>query len=285
MKAAARLVVALDDTGRSVVRDLRSASPLTLMPCPATRHDEDPGTALVHLVGSAAAPLGGDDLALTVEVGPGAALSLRGIGATLALPGQHPGSGRMSVTIRVAEGGRLEYLTEPTVVAAEADHRTELHADLAADARLRCREVVVLGRSGERPGRLRGDVRLRRDGTTLLRQHLDLGGPEPDDGPAHLAGHPVVATELLVWGADPDSPSVGDWWSLVPLARGGSLATALAPDTLVAYRLLDTATAAHPGLAADRSPAPEPPRADRAGPGGAGRTGHRLTVVGAASPG
>ncbi|GAA1313871.1 urease accessory protein UreD [Saccharothrix xinjiangensis] len=242
-------MVERDATGRSVVRELRSASPLTLMPSPPGLHDGDPDTTLVHLVGSAAAPLGGDDLELEVHVGPGARLALRGVGATLALPGQHPGPSRVSVTCRLADAARLDYLAEPTVVAADADHHAELHADLDADARLRCREVVVLGRTGERPGRFRGATRVRRAGATLLHQHLHLGDPELDHTPAHLAGHRVVATELLVWGDDPPEPVNGDWWSLVPLARGGALATALAHDTITAHRLLATAVAAHPGTA------------------------------------
>lgn len=257
MKAHARLVVERDRTGRSVVRDLRSVSPLTLMPSPPGLHDGDPNTTLVHLVGSAAAPLGGDDLHLEVHVGPGAGLALHGIGATLALPGQHPGRSLMSVTVHVAEGGRLEYLTEPTIVAAAADHHTELHADLATDARLRCREVVVLGRTGEQPGRFRSDTHVRRADTTLLRQRLDIGDADLDRTAPHLAGHRVVATELLVWGDDPPEPVSGDWWSLLPLAGGGSLATALAQDAMTAHRLLATAVAAHPG-STRLPPAPVP---------------------------
>lgn len=248
MRAVARLVVERDRTGRSVVRDLRSVAPLTLMPCPAARHDDDPDTALVHVVGSAAAPLGGDVLEIAVEVGPGAALTLRTIGATLVLPGQRPGPSHASVTFHVAEGGRLEYLTEPTIVAAGARHHASVRADLATDARLRLREVVVLGRSGEQPGRFRGDTVVRRGGATLLRQHLDLGDPDLDASPAHLAGHHVIATDLLVGDHDPAEPAAGEWWSLVPLAGGGSLATVLADDTVTAYRLLGTATAARPGL-------------------------------------
>ncbi|MFD7656640.1 urease accessory protein UreD [Actinosynnema sp. NPDC059797] len=255
MRARARLVVERDDAGRSAVRELRSASPLTLMPSPPGLHD-DPDTTLVHLVGSAAAPLGGDDLELDVHVGPGARLCLTGVGATLALPGQHPGPSRMTVTAHVAEAARLEYLTEPTIVATDADHHTALHAELAADARLRCREVLVLGRTGEQPGTLHSHTRVHRAGTTLLHQRLDVGNAELDHSAAHLAGHRVLATELLVWGDDPPRPVGGDWWSLVPLARGGSLATALAHDAITAEHLLTTALAAHPGLASD---APAPP--------------------------
>ncbi|MER5268702.1 urease accessory protein UreD [Actinosynnema sp. NPDC002837] len=243
MRACARLVVERDRTGRSVVRELRSVSPLTLMPSPPGRHDGDPDTALVHLVGSAAAPLGGDDLDLEVHVGPGAGLRLQGIGATLALPGPHPGPSRMTTRFHVAEAGRLDYRTEPTIVAADADHHTELLADLAPDARLRCREIVVLGRTGEPPGRFTGLTRVRRADTTLLHQRLDLGNPDLDHTPAHLAGHTVIAGELLVRGDDPAEPAGGDWWSLVPLAHGGSLATALAHDALTAERLLTTALA------------------------------------------
>ncbi|GGM74936.1 urease accessory protein UreD [Longimycelium tulufanense] len=247
MKASARLVVERDSAGRSVVRELRSMSPLTLVPRRSLLANAT-GPALVHLVSSATAPLGGDDLELSVLVGPGAHLRLHGVAATLALPGHRPGGSRMTLHLQVADGGRLEYLPEPTVVTARADHHAELCADLAGDARLRCREVLVLGRSGERPGRLRSDIRLTRDGDPLLRQRLDVGDPTLDSTPAHLAGHRVLATELLVWGADPAEPVSGDWWSLAPLARGGSLATVLADDTVAADRMLRTALAAHPGL-------------------------------------
>ncbi|MBB5960490.1 urease accessory protein [Saccharothrix tamanrassetensis] len=209
-------------------------------------------------------PLGGDVLGLPVEVRPGAGLNLRGIGATLVLPGQHPGPSRMSVSFQVADGGRLEYLTEPTIVAAGADHHAELRADLASDALLRCREVVVLGRSDEPPGRFRGDTHVHRDGTTLLREHLDLGTPGLDACSTHLAGHRVIAAELRIGDPDPGEPVAGDWWSLVPLAYGGSPATALAGDTITAYHLLDTATSDRPGLPArDREPIVGPGRRDR----------------------
>jgi urease accessory protein len=105
--------------------------------------------------------------------------------------------------------------------------------------------VVVLGRSGEQSGLLRSDIHLHRDGKTLLRQELEVGDPQLDSTPAHLAAHRVLATELLVWGPDPSEAVAGPWWSLVPLAHGGSLATVLAQDTITAHQLLDTAVATH----------------------------------------
>ncbi|MCP2259554.1 urease accessory protein [Streptoalloteichus tenebrarius] len=249
MRARARLVVARDDAGRTVVRELRSMTPLTLVPRrPRVRARDGDDAATVHLVSSATAPLGGDELDLTVVVGPGAGLRLHGVAATLALPGHHPGGSGADVRIEVAEGGWLEYLPEPTVVTARADHTATLRVDLASDARFRSREVLVLGRSGERAGRLRSTVHLTRAGEPLLRQRVDVGEAWLDASAAHLAGRRVLATELLVWGPDPAEPASGDWWSLVPLARGGSMATALAADAVTAHHALATAVAAHPGL-------------------------------------
>ncbi len=75
MRAAARVEVARRD-GRDVLVDVRSEPPLAL------RRVGD----RVLLVGSAAAPVGGDELALDVVVGPGARLSLGSVAATMAWP-------------------------------------------------------------------------------------------------------------------------------------------------------------------------------------------------------
>jgi urease accessory protein len=136
------------------------------------------------------------------------------------------------------------------VVTARASHEAGFAAHLAGDARLRTREVLVLGRSGERPGDLVSTVRVRRDGVAALHQAQRIGVPELDASPAHLAGRRVLGTEILFWGEDPGVAVSHDWWSLVPLARGGSLASALADDAVTAGRWLDEAVVAHPGWAA-----------------------------------
>jgi urease accessory protein len=64
---------------------------------------------------------------------------------------------------------------------------------------------------------------------------------------AVLAGRRVLVTEFLHWGADPESAVCDEWWSLVPLAAGGSLVTVLAPDAIAAAHWADQARAAHPG--------------------------------------
>lgn len=232
LRARALLTVERDRHGNHVVRELRSMAPLTLVP-----HRRQRDTALVHLVSSVTAPLGGDDLELTVRVGAGARLVLRGVAATLALPGHRPGGSRALVSIEAAEGAHVTYLPEPTVVTGRACHEAEFSAELAADAHLLAREVLVLGRSGERPGRLASTMRIRRGGRPALHQRLEVGRPELDASPAHLAGKRVVATEVA-FGADDAPPAGGEWWSRVPLAGGGTLTTVLADDVVEVTRLL-----------------------------------------------
>ncbi|GAA3585990.1 urease accessory protein UreD [Amycolatopsis ultiminotia] len=231
MKAHARLVACLEG-GRTVLRELRSMAPLTLFP---RRHN---GTgAVVHLVNSATSPLGGDELRLDVHVGPGARLRLSGVAATLALPGMHGEPSSCIVDVEVEDGASLEYLPEPTVVTARADHAAVLRATLAENSRFHTREVLVLGRAGERPGRLRSTVRVTRGGVPALHQTQTVGDPALDGALTVLAGHRVLATDLDFGG--PARPAAsGAWWSRTPLAAGGTLTTALAADAVVALKSL-----------------------------------------------
>ncbi|EWC60303.1 Urease accessory protein UreD [Actinokineospora spheciospongiae] len=243
MRARARLVV--EAVGpRSVIRVLESAAPLTLLPRRGTR-----GAAVVHLVNSAAAPLGGDHLTLSVEVAPGAALRLVGVAATVALPG----TGRSATHLRltIGDGASFEHLPEPTVVTRHADHHATLTAELTGTARLRLRETLVLGRKSEAPGHLTTETHITHDARPLLRQSLTTGDPATDQSLAGLAGHKVLTTEISVGTPPPPAPVSGDWWSLVPLgpatAPRGYLATALGPDAVTASARLGAALAAATG--------------------------------------
>ncbi|HEU5475437.1 MAG TPA: urease accessory protein UreD [Actinophytocola sp.] len=236
MRARAGLAVELDGRGHSVIRRLRSAAPLTLMP------DRDRGAAaVVRLLNSAAAPLAGDDLELTVRVGAGARLELLGVAATLALPGHRFEPSRFRLTLDLGAGAEMSYLPEPTVVTGRARHRSVLRAELAGAAGLRCREVLVLGRTGERPGRLTTETHVCRAGVPVLRQCLEIGDEVLDGSLARFAGRRVLATEIVVSDGPPPAPASGDWWSRSPLAAGGWIATALADDAVTALRDLDEA--------------------------------------------
>lgn len=231
MKAHARLTACFDGS-RTVLRELRSMAPLTLFP----RRGGGP-TAVVHLVNSATSPLGGDDLLLTIRVGPGASLRVSGVAATLALPGLHGEGSLSTVDISVAEGGSLEYLPEPTVITARARHTAVFRASVAPDAYLHTREVLVLGRANEKPGTLTTTQHVTRGSLPVLRQTLTIGDSTLDSSLAHLAGRRVLATDLEIGG--PDLPAAsGDWWSRTPLATGGTLTTSLAPDAVTALAAL-----------------------------------------------
>lgn len=231
MKASARLVVSPDSHGNSVVRVLRSMTPLTLVP--ARRVGP---VALVHLVSSVTAPLGGDSLSLTVEVERGASLELRGVAATLLLPGSS--GAESSSLVRFYVQGNLCYKPEPTVVTGRANHTAVVEAELDGHAQLRTREVLVLGRAGEASGALSSTVRATRCGKPLLHQQLVVGSPSVDGSPAGLAGKRVVGTELVLDSVARESDG-GEWWSVVPLAAGGTLATALGEDVVTVTRVLD----------------------------------------------
>lgn len=236
MKAHARVTACFDGT-RTVLRELRSMAPLTLFP-----RRRSGATAVVHLVNSATSPLGGDDLLLTVRVGPGASLRLSGVAATLALPGLHGEPSLSTVDVSVDGGGSLEYLPEPTVITSRARHAAVFRASLATGAYLHTREVLVLGRSGQRPGSLTTSLDVTRDSAPVLRQALSIGSGL-DGSLAVLAGRRVLATDLVVGG--PELPAAsGEWWSRSPLAAGGTLVTSLAPDAVAAMKGLTEAGAA-----------------------------------------
>jgi urease accessory protein len=227
---------------------LRSEAPLVL------RRAQE----AVYLVSAAAGPLGGDQLSLRITVGAGAALCLRTVAASVALPGLDGSESLLSVTATVEEGGCLQYLPEPVVVAAGARHATDLRVRLASGARLLLREELVLGRHGERGGSYRGSLRVDYGDRPLLRQCLDVSGTDdPSQGPAVLAGHRAAGTLLLVDEAleiaparpatpapaaslaSEGEPGADSWVAVMPLATGpATLTTALAHGALALRGLL-----------------------------------------------
>lgn|GEM_PF-1574962 len=232
MLTEVRVVAAAGRDGRTRLLRVEADGQLAAR-ATGTRSD---GSARVHLVGAAAGPLGGDDVRVVLEVGPGAALEVRSATAALALPGRDVGSrAEVRTEVHVAEDGRLDLACEPTVVCTGADLRTVLDVDAAQGARAHVRDVVVLGRHGEPPGRWRGRVSAVVSGRPLLRSTLDGDRPGTRDG-----ARAVVS--ILAVGCAPVSASAirdaAGWAVVTPLATGGWSATAWAPDAPAAFRLL-----------------------------------------------
>jgi urease accessory protein len=192
----------------------------------------------IYLVGGAAAPLGGDDLSLAVEVEPDASVRIRTSAASVALPGLTGAGSVFRLTATVADGGRLEYLPEPTVVADGARHRTELTVTLAGTASLLLRDEIVLGRHGERGGSCVTRLSVDRAGRPLLRQETAVrGDDEVSLGPAVLAGGRTTGS-LLIVGPGAPSGSAEDGVAVLPLARDAALVTAIAADAHTLRRRL-----------------------------------------------
>ncbi|MFI6516418.1 urease accessory protein UreD [Spirillospora sp. NPDC050679] len=216
--------------GRTRLPRLRSDGPLAL------RETASPDGATVHLVGAAAGPLGGDDLALEVLVEAGARLAVRSAATALALPGD--GESRMAVRAEVGPGAHLDFAPEPTVAAAGCRHRAAADIALHGDATLRWREELVLGRHREAPGRHTGRFDVTIDGVPLLRHELRLDDPAVYGSRAVLGDARAAGSVLLVGPGLTRDPRADEALSVLPLAGPGVLVTAVAADSAALRRRL-----------------------------------------------
>jgi urease accessory protein len=158
------------------------------------------------LVGSAAGPLPGDDLTLRLEVAPYAHASLVAAGATIAQGHWNRGDEPARLHIIASVGERASLSADPGELIVCAGSRVEVRVSitLADSARLRWREVVVLGRSAEAPGAATLDWDVHRAGRSLLRQHLDLTDAAHNEWPGQVGQHRRIESELCV---DPLAPA------------------------------------------------------------------------------
>ena len=170
-----------------VLGEVRCAPPLTLRQVRGEAPDGEQRCEL-RLVGTAAGPLAGDDLALSLVLRPGARATLRAAGASVA----QGGGGERTLAIRADLGQGADLIAEPGVLVACAGSRIEVRVEitLGAGAAVDWRELIVLGRTGEPAGQatLRWDV--TRCGEPVLRQFADLG-------PALYRGGRVLACALI----------------------------------------------------------------------------------------
>ena len=128
----------------------------------------------VHLVSTAATPLGGDTIAVRVIVEPGARLRVRSAAATVALPGRATTESTAHWHLEVA--GDLDLDPQPTVVAGGSRHVDVDAAVVDLPGGVRLRERVQIGRTDERQGFWSGSLHADVDGQPLLRHRIELGG-------------------------------------------------------------------------------------------------------------
>jgi urease accessory protein len=158
----------------------------------------------IGLVATTALLLGGDEVDLTVEVGPGVALEMFDVAGTVAYHGRgRPASWR--TTIALADDACLGYAGQPFVVSDGADVTRTMDLDLAGSARLRLRDTLVLGRNGQIGGRVQSRTNLRAGGVTVWREDTDLDPAGIRDLPGMLAGRRVIDTLVII--GQPASPA------------------------------------------------------------------------------
>ncbi|GAB3262847.1 urease accessory protein UreD [Nocardioides dilutus] len=159
------------------------------------------GVDRLALVPEQAVLLAGDHVTVSVRVPAGRSLEVIEPGGTVAYA-MRGHEARWDVHIEVEEAGRLLWHGEPFVVAEGADVRRTLGVGLGAGASLVLRETMVLGRTGEAPGRLRCRTDIAREGSPLLVEDLDcatgLGPHRVLDQIVHLGAACEVGEHSMV---------------------------------------------------------------------------------------
>jgi urease accessory protein len=194
----------------------------------------------VHVVAVGGGPLGGDRLRLRVELGPGERLAVQSAAATVVQPGRESGAvASFAVEAELAAGSVLDWGPEPTVVCDGAVWEPSVRLDLAAGARARVVEQLVLGRSGQDGGRCASTLRARVGGVPVLASTTLLDGADAVlTGIGGTGGARSTGSVLVVGTADPVEEACGDdpgaVWARTPLDGPGSLLTAVGGTRAVA---------------------------------------------------
>lgn len=167
--------------------------------------DRSESHARVALTAAGMILLGGDRVRIEVEVGAGCTLDLIDVGGTVAYPTTAAPS-EWLINAHIAEGGALLWQGLPFVVADGADVRRRTDIHLARGATALLRETLVLGRYGERGGRVRSELRVMDADGPLLVEHLDVDAHRPE--PGVLSDHRVFDAVTAIGFEPPTTPGV-----------------------------------------------------------------------------
>ena len=146
------------------------------------------GPGRITLLRTQAGPLAGDHD--RVEIHAAADLTIEPVAATVALPG--PRRTVLELDVTVGENARLILEDAPLVVAEGADVLRTTTIRLAPGAVAIMRDIVILGRAGEGPGRL--ESLLRCDGILHDALRVDPATWAEDAYVALAPGHRAIAT-------------------------------------------------------------------------------------------
>lgn len=152
----------------------------------------------VYLVGSAAGPLGGDEVSIRIDLTDGARLTVRSSAASVVLRGSGPSLTRVCAS--VGAGCALRWAPEPTVLTQGCEHRIVSEVSVAAGAELEWWEEIVLGRHGERSGSATARLEIDYAGEPLLRHELAVGPNHPESATPAVAGSARAIGSVILAG-------------------------------------------------------------------------------------
>jgi urease accessory protein len=239
---------ARDTGGASVLGDLRHSGCLkALFPRGGAERLD------AVLINTSGGITGGDQLAIKARVGRNSRLTLTTQAAERIYRTAGEAPGRVTTTIHVEDGGRLDWLPQETILYDHCALDRRLQVELVGNARCLLVETLVFGRlaMGEAVHRvsLSDRIEIRRDGTPLFIDRTRLQG----DATAHLArratGGGAVAVATVLFAAAPTCTGAPDRLAglraMLPdsagvsLVRPGLLMLRLAaPDSFLLRRML-----------------------------------------------
>jgi urease accessory protein len=207
---------AAKSTDRPVIRPMLMAS--------------DEAGATVSLMPEGALLLAGDAIEIDVFVGPGARLELVEPAGTVAYA-MDGSRASWHVTIELAPASRLVWAGEPFVVAegANVDRSTSVRMDVGAS--MAWREILVLGRHGERSGSLHQALTVTgHQDVPVLHEQMELG---PDSSHLLLGGARAIGSVLVLGRRLPAEVNAGSG-TRFELESDGTLVRHLATDAHLA---------------------------------------------------
>jgi urease accessory protein len=221
----------------SVIRDLRQAGSLKAL-FPRTATD---ALDLVFL-NTAGGMTGGDVFEIETSAERGSRLTVTTQAAERIYGAVGPVPARLKTCLDIAQGARLDWLPQETILFDQAALRRTLDVNLAADATFLMVEPLIFGRKtmGEavRTGYFADDVRVRRDGALVFADAVRLSGDMHTtlQGAATTRGSIAFASVLYV---APDAEVyVKPLQTMLPASGGVSLiregvlfARIMAPDS------------------------------------------------------
>ncbi|WP_406829602.1 urease accessory protein UreD [Pedococcus sp. KACC 23699] len=174
-------------------------------------------SAEVALIATTATLLGGDELRLSVEVGPGLRLDLRDVAGTVAYHGRGQGC-LVAVSLTVHPGAVLVWSGEPLVVCDGAQVVRTLDVEVADAGRLLLRDRVALGRTGQAGGDLTCRTTMTYGARPALVEELTLGA-RSRTGAGVLGGARVVDSVTALGWRPADTRAADSEPGTAPYAR------------------------------------------------------------------